>query len=371
MKMEETINKKEKIAMIGTPCHMIAASKMDEFSDILGESPIEIKIGLFCMENFSYSYMNKLLEENNIDFNDVKECRIEKNFLWFYLKEDKIFKIPIKKAKTCARKNCNICMDFTSELSDISVGSVGSKEGWSTIIVRTDKGLDLIKDAENDEYIQTKPIEESGLKLIEKLANNKKKENLSEITKRERVGRPVIYRRQMPVTEFYEEVSNCQFKDLKSDVIDIGACVLCGACDLVCPEGVIKIEDRKPQIKGKCPEGCNLCYITCPRTYIPNNIIDKKADKKPLGDYIQILSAKAPILKGQDGGVATALLSYALSKKLVDEVVVVDKSSSEAWKPEPILTKNLDDVVNAAGTKYAACTIFTPLKELNKENGGV
>ena len=37
--MEETINKKEKIAMIGTPCHMIAASKMDEFSDILGESP--------------------------------------------------------------------------------------------------------------------------------------------------------------------------------------------------------------------------------------------------------------------------------------------------------------------------------------------
>ncbi len=369
--MGETTSNNEKVAIVGTPCHMIAASKMNEFSDILGESPIDIKIGLFCMENFSYSYMKKLLEENNVDINDVNECRIEKNFLWFYLNNDKTFKIPIEKAKSCARKNCNICMDFTSELSDISVGSVGSKEGWSTIIVRSNKGLELVKNAENDEYIQTKPIEESGIKLIENLANKKKKENLDEIRKRETVGRPVIYRRQMPLTEFAEEVSNCQFKDLKSDVIDIGACVLCGACDLVCPEGVIRIEDRKPQIKGKCPEGCNLCYVACPRTYVPNNILDQESDKKPLGDYIKILSAKSPKIKGQDGGVATALLNYALYKNLVDEVVVVDKSASETWKPEPKLTKNVADVLNAAGTKYAACTIFTPLKELNKGNGGV
>ena len=203
------------------------------------------------MENFSYSYMKKLLEENNVDINDVKECRIEKNFLWFYLNEDQLFKIPIEKAKSCIRKNCNICMDFTSELSDISVGSVGSEEGWSTIIVRTDKGLELVKNAEKDNYIETKPIEESGIKIIEKLANKKKKENLEEIRKRERVGRPVIYRRQMPIEEFTEEVSKCQFQDLKGDVIDIGACVLCGACNLVCPEEIIKIEDRKPQIKGK------------------------------------------------------------------------------------------------------------------------
>ena len=124
-----------------------------------------------------------------------------------------------------------------------------------------------------------------------------------------------------------KKLSKCQFKDLKGDVIDIGACVLCGACDFVCPEEIIKIEDRKPQIKGKCPEGCNLCYVACPRTYIPDDMLSKEADQKPLGDYIKILSAKAPMLNGQDGGVATALLNYALSKKLVDDVVVVDKSN--------------------------------------------
>ena len=66
-------------------------------------------------------------------------------------------------------------MDFTSELSDVSVGSVGSEKGLATIIIRTDKGLELVKNAEDNNYIETKPIEESGIKIIEKLANKKEK----------------------------------------------------------------------------------------------------------------------------------------------------------------------------------------------------
>lgn len=367
--MENT--KQEKVAVVGTPCHMVAASKLEKFSDILGNSPIDIKIGLFCMENFSYSSIKKLLDENNIDMNDIQECRVEKNYMWFYLNDDKLFKVPLNKAKSCIRKNCNICMDFTSELSDISVGSVGSEEGWSTVIVRSDKGLKFLKDAENDSYIETKPMDEKGLKMVENLSNKKMKENIEEIHKRELVGRPVVYRRQMPMREYCEEIENCQFNDLKGDVIDIGACVLCGACDYVCPEGIIKIDDRKPQVTGKCPEGCNLCYMACPRTYIPDDIMTTDADKKPLGDYLKIVSAKAPMLNGQDGGVATALLNYALSKKVVDDVIVVDKNSKEPWKPEPKLTNNVADVLKAAGTKYSACTIFTPLKDLNKGKGGI
>ena len=58
-------------------------------------------------------------------------------------------------------------------------------------------------------------------------------------------------------------------------------------------------------------------------------ILSLDADKKPLGDYLKIVDSPCPMIKGQDGGVATALLNYALSKKLVDEVVVVDKRNNE------------------------------------------
>ena len=68
-------------------------------------------------------------------------------------------------------------MDFTSEQSDISVGSVGSPEGWSTVIIRNEKGLELMENAEKDNYIETKPISDSGIKLMERFAIKKKTEN--------------------------------------------------------------------------------------------------------------------------------------------------------------------------------------------------
>lgn len=367
--MQNTAKSLSKVALVGTPCHIIAAAKMDQYSDYLGESPIDITIGLFCMENFSYSYMKKMLEEHHIDMKDIIECRVEKNYMWFYLTENRVFKIPLSEAKSCMRKNCQVCMDFTSELSDISVGSVGSPEGWSTVIVRTDKGLELLKNAEKENYIQTQPISESGLNILKKLALKKKSENKREIIKRESVGRPVLYRRQISEHEFEEEVLNCQFEDLKCDVVDVGSCVLCGACTLTCPEEIISIEDRKPELKGKCPEGCNLCYISCPRTYIPDNLLSKETDLLPLGYYIKILSAQAPMISGQDGGVATALLNYVLTQKKVDHVIVTDKSTVNPWKPESKITDNFADVLEASGTKYSACPVFTPLKTLKAKTG--
>lgn len=353
-----------KIAMVGTPCQILAASKMDKFSDYIGENPVELKIGLFCMENFSYKYMKELLKKYNIDMKEINEFRIEKGHLWFFLTEERVFKIPLDEAKKCIRKNCQICMDFTSEFADISVGSVGSSPGWSTVIVRSKKGLKLLKMAESDGYIKTRSISESGLRLIEKLAQNKKNENKKEIQKREDMARPVLYRRQISKEEFENEVSNCQFTDLKGDVIDIGACVLCGACLYACPEDIIQIEDRKPQSTNECPEGCNTCYLACPRTYIPYDLLNQDTDKDPLGDYIKIVSAKAPVISGQDGGVVTALLSYVLSEKVVEEVLVVDKSNFEPWKPAARVTNKVADVLKASGTKYAACPIFKSINEV-------
>lgn len=359
-----------KVALVGTPCHIIAAAKMNKFSDYLGESPIDIKIGLFCMENFSYSYLKKLLEDRGIDLKDIREFRVEKNHLWLYLTQDKVHKIPLDQVKSCIRKNCMVCMDYTSELSDLSIGSVGSPPGWSTVIVRTSKGKEILDKAVADNYIKIKKISDSGLKILDKLARKKKKENKEEIRKRENIARPVLYRRYINEEEFWEEVADCQFKDLKNDVIDIGSCVLCGACMYICPENIVSIEDRKPEIQGNCPEGCNLCYIACPRTYIPTNLLDRDWDWKPLGDYLQIVSVKAPLINGQDGGVATALLNYVLSQKMVDEVIVVDQSTKEPWKPEAKLTHNLSEVLKAAGTKYAACPVFKPLDSKPREGTG-
>ena len=75
-----------------------------------------------------------------------KSVRVEKNYSMVLLTKKECFKSPLSKAKVCMRKNCQVCMDFTSELSDISVGSVGSSRGMvHRDIVRTEKGFKLLK----------------------------------------------------------------------------------------------------------------------------------------------------------------------------------------------------------------------------------
>jgi coenzyme F420 hydrogenase subunit beta len=365
--MTQNHKDQKNVALVGTPCHIIAAEKMEHYPDIIGEVPVDFKLGLFCMENFSHTYLKKFLSQNNVEMDDVKEFRVEKGQFWAYLKNGDVFKVPLSKAKVCMRKNCQVCMDYTSELSDLSVGSVGSAPGWSTVIARTQKGLKALQQAENEGYIETQPIPDSGVVLLEKLANKKKKENKEEIRKRESVARPVLYRRYINDEEFSEEVASCQFADLKSDIIDVGSCVLCGACYYACPENIIAIEDRKPQLKGNCPPECNLCYVACPRTYLSQEVLNRDLDQKALGNYLKIVSARAPSVEGQDGGVVTALLNYLLDHNIIEQAIVVDKMDDNPWKPEAILTSQVEDVMKAAGTKYSACPVFKVLKD-NAEN---
>ncbi|MGB9838540.1 MAG: Coenzyme F420 hydrogenase/dehydrogenase, beta subunit C-terminal domain [Methanothermobacter sp.] len=347
-------------AMVGTPCQITAATLMKEYN---GEFPVELRIGLFCMENFSYTYLKELAEEEGVDLRDVSECRIEKGRLWFHLNDGSTVSIPLERARSAMRKNCSVCMDFTSEQSDVSVGSVGSPQGWSTLIIRTERGRELVEGASKAGYIETEPITGKGLKLLEKLASGKKEENLEEIKRRESVARPVLYWRVMPGDLYPEEIKDYQFDDLRADVIDVGACVLCGACEASCPEDIVRINDRKPEVKGECPEGCNACYVACPRTYVPDSIISHESAAEPLGEYTEIVSARAPMFRGQDGGVVTALLTYALREGIVDGALVVDRDPSIPWKPVPVLAEDPEDVLRAAGTKYSVCPILKVLKE--------
>ena len=125
-----------KIAVVGTPCEIMAASKLQYYTD----SPIDVKLGLFCMENFSYKYFGNLLKEYDLKMDDIEKFQIDKGFMFLLLKTKEKVKIPLSEAKRIIRKNCNICVELTSETSDISIGSIGSDDGWSTLIIRTEKG---------------------------------------------------------------------------------------------------------------------------------------------------------------------------------------------------------------------------------------
>ena len=351
-----------KIAMVGTPCEIMAASKLQYYTD----SPIDVKLGLFCMENFSYKYFENLLKEYDLKMDDIEKFQIDKGFVFLFLKTRETVKIPLSVAKRIIRKNCNICVELTSETSDISIGSIGSDDGWSTLIIRTKKGEEIVNGALEQKFIEAKELTEIQFSLLNKIAQSKINKNVEEIEKREFLARPVLYQRDKSDDSIAEELSVSDFSDLKSNVIDIGACVLCGACEYICPDNLITIDDTKPIMKGECPPDCHACFTVCPRTFTPENL--RNDNSKPIGDFIKVLSVKSlKHSQGQDGSIVTTLLDYLLTNDIVTDALIVDKEDYLAWKPYAKLTRDIDEVIKSGGTKYSVCPVFKPLRNMSGE----
>jgi len=167
----------KKIAVVGVPCQMQALLK-SKIYDIGFPSlnNIEYRIGIFCMESFSYESLLNICKKLDIDINNAKKMDINKGKFFIYTKKGDELNIPIKEISHLAREDCEICYDLTSESADISIGSIGSPSGWNTVLIRTEKGKELYNKLIKSKLIESKPIGDvkPGLPLLEKIANSKK-----------------------------------------------------------------------------------------------------------------------------------------------------------------------------------------------------
>ena len=136
---------KRKIAIVGTPCEVRTARKIQlQLENKYPELKIII-IGLFCFEAFDYE---KLKEETkrilNIDLDKAEKTQIQKGKFIVQIKGIE-YSSKIKDFNNAIQAGCAYCGDFAANLADASIGSVGSDAGYSTIIVRSTTGASLVK----------------------------------------------------------------------------------------------------------------------------------------------------------------------------------------------------------------------------------
>ncbi len=183
LNQNELANKK--IAVVGVPCQMQALLKSKIYNiGFPSLTNIEYKIGIFCMESFSYESLLKICEKLNVDINDAKKMDINKGKFFVYTNKGDELNIPIKEISHLGREDCEICYDLTSESADISIGSIGSPSGWNTVLIRTEKGKKLYEKLISKNLIESKPIREvkPGLPLLQKIAGSKKSKSKKHIS---------------------------------------------------------------------------------------------------------------------------------------------------------------------------------------------
>jgi len=145
-KLGELVAKgKRKIAVVGTPCEVRAARRIQQ-TLLEGCPDLELTIiGLFCFEDFDY---NKLKEETkrllDVDLDKAQKTQISKGKFTVWI-DGQERSVAVKELSNAVEKGCLSCPDFAAKYADISVGSVGSESGYSTVIVRSDVGEKLLE----------------------------------------------------------------------------------------------------------------------------------------------------------------------------------------------------------------------------------
>lgn len=167
----------KKIAIVGCPCHVQALRKMflsKKFKDLTQR--IVFIIGLFCGINYYFKATEHLIAEHlGVPLDRVGKLEYTRSefsgeFFKVTTKNGVIKSVTSPQRRnfflTFQRDRCQMCMDFTSELADISIGGffhpniVRGSPGWSAIISRTKEGDKILYGAKKNKFIEIFPIKE-------------------------------------------------------------------------------------------------------------------------------------------------------------------------------------------------------------------
>ena len=146
LKGHDDLPPRPRIAVVGTPCEVEAIRAMQARPWTWGAQRVDavlLTIALLCTKSFNYEKLmvGEIQRQRGIPLEKVGKVDVIHGKL---LVEDRdgntIVSEPVRDFHGAALKGCDECADFLGRAADISVGSVGSQEGWSSVLVRTPVG---------------------------------------------------------------------------------------------------------------------------------------------------------------------------------------------------------------------------------------
>jgi coenzyme F420 hydrogenase subunit beta len=172
-----------KLAVVGTPCQISTIRKM-QLLRIVPSHMIRFTIGLFCYENFLMHNKGRKYFAGKIGakLEDIDKINLKDDFI-IRMKDGRVVHIDLDDLSPIVRSACLACTDFSNYTADISVGGLGSADGYTTTLVRSRASQRLINQAISQGYL--KEIEQKGaLEKIETMAERKRNRGKQWLAKR-------------------------------------------------------------------------------------------------------------------------------------------------------------------------------------------
>ena len=125
------------------------------------------------MESFDYKKLKDFLKKEGVDIAKVDRFAISKGQFSVYIGDDEK-SWPVADLNAIAASSCSYCQDLTGMNSDISCGNIGSDEGWTTVIVRTELGEKVFKEVVKAGLIEAEEVEDKAFAAVVNTARSKR-----------------------------------------------------------------------------------------------------------------------------------------------------------------------------------------------------
>ena len=135
-----------RIAVVGTPCEIEGIKAMQARPWSWGSSRVDavvLTIALLCTKNFNYEKLmvQEIQRKRGIELAEVGKVDVIRGKMLVYDHEgNTLVDESVRDFHGAALKGCDECADFMGRTADISVGSVGSADGYSSVLIRSQAG---------------------------------------------------------------------------------------------------------------------------------------------------------------------------------------------------------------------------------------
>ena len=167
-----------------------------------------------------------------------------------------------------------------------------------------------------------------------------------------------------------------QWTELYSEVVTSGLCTGCASCVIACPHDVLDYNTQDGIYKpfhidrdggiDSCTHGergCTLCTRACPRFRTWEDEVDNFVHGRPrsedevsgISKDVLLARASDPEIAGagQDGGLVSAILIWALENNQIDcALVSYLEGDGSTWRAVPGVARSRQDILASAGSRY-------------------
>jgi coenzyme F420 hydrogenase subunit beta len=181
--LKESIDKKglKNVAVVGTPCVLQALDRIEKSEEKALRyiaDRIKLRVGVFCSGVYTQAALKELSESLKIPISSLQTISVSQKddllSVATYSGDKKEMKLS--EVTKLIRAGCGRCYDLLSETSDISIGPIGAKEGYSVAIVRTSAGVNVLDNAVNLKLLETKEgVDEKALNTAKEAKKKRKR----------------------------------------------------------------------------------------------------------------------------------------------------------------------------------------------------